>query len=90
MPACHARHLIELVVRVVEACFLNAQRYNLDFRCWSTILVSLLLLSHVHILLSSNCPRSDLKPAPDFSNVAPPDAASALPNHTIDPYSDPS
>ena len=25
------RHLIELVVRVVEACFLNAQRYNLDF-----------------------------------------------------------
>ena len=26
------RHLIELVVRVVEACFLNAQRYNLDFR----------------------------------------------------------
>ena len=24
------------------------------------------------------------------SNVAPPDSASALPNHTIDPYSDPS
>ena len=55
MPACHSRHLIELVVRVVEACFLNAQRYNLD-----------------------------------FSNVAPPDSASALHTNHTDPYSDPS
>ena len=80
----HTRHLIELVVRVVEACFLNAQRYNLDFRCWLTILVSILVCP-----MSTYCPL-DLKPAPDFSNVAPPDSASALPSHTIDPYSDPS